>query len=347
VVEIKAPAKIILFGEHFIVNKGSQAVLSSVGLYTNCKIQDSKDARYRIRFSSSSFNIEIDFTKTEARDIYSIANKLHDQYLKSTSIQDLKKFIQKQGNFFKALIGYLNENYSMRPSQIEFNCDAPLGSGMGTSASIAASMILALFKFINLNLTSQKLFDLTKAIEDLQHGSSSGADPAAIIKGGLLHYEHNRKGDKEFHRISKNSDWTKHLFLINTGSPLESTGEMVSIVGDFKNKNPKRFDTLLQRSNEICNKFISNQAPNMIELLNASGIMLEEIGVVSDKVIDFSNLIRQNSGAIKIAGAGGRKGQSSGICLVVFKDNQKLNKICSEYDFKLLNAPLMVAGIKD
>jgi len=120
---------------------------------------------------------------------------------------------------------------------------------------------------------------------------------------------------------------------------------MVAISNEFKRINPTRFEQLLNRSNQICRDFINSPDPDMFTLINENGLLLEEIGVVSEKVINFSEMIRENNGAIKIAGAGGRAGEGAGICLVIMKDKEKLIDICNQFNFILLNAPLMVAGI--
>ncbi len=336
---IKAPAKIIIYGEHFIVAKGSQAILN---LDTTCAIGDVYDKDFHVTFKSATFNLDVQFPQSEAIEIFSAAQKLHDQYRKDLNIKPLKELIKANGNFFKAIIGFLSLKYSISTCSIKFECKAPLGSGMGTSASIASSMIAAVLKDNKIDFSKQELFNLTKTIEDLQHGSSSGADPAAIINGGLLHYEHAQNGERSF-RTLKNIN--KDLYLVHTGPPQESTGEMVAISKDFQKTNPTIFKRFLNRSNQICNEFINSSDPDIFPFLNESGLMLEEIGVVSNKVIEFSKMIRNKGGAIKIAGAGGRVGDGSGLSLVIIKDKNYLKHICNQFNFKLLNAPLMVAGI--
>jgi len=345
VIVIRAPAKIIIFGEHFIVSKGSQAIITTVGLHTTCSLNDNPNNNFHVIFKSATFNIEVEFTETEAKAIFSEAQELHVQYNKTKDIKELKTLIKKEGNFFKAVIGHLTNKYLIAPCVIEFQCDAPLGSGMGTSASIAGSMITAILKHNGIVFSKKDLFDITKTIEDLQHGSSSGADPAAIINGGLLNYEHKPDGNRSFQEVLNKDGWDKDLYLIHTGNPQESTGEMVAISNEFKRINPTRFEQLLNRSNQICRDFINSPDPDMFTLINENGLLLEEIGVVSEKVINFSEMIRENNGAIKIAGAGGRAGEGAGICLVIMKDKEKLIDICNQFNFILLNAPLMVAGI--
>ncbi len=342
---IKTPAKIIIFGEHFIVAKGSQAILTTVGLDTTCTIGNVNDKDFHVSFKSATFNLDVQFSQSEAIEIFSAAQKLHDQYRKDQNIKPLKELIKANGNFFRAIIGFLSLKYSISTCSIKFECKAPLGSGMGTSASIASSMIAAILKNNQIDFSKQELFNLTKTIEDLQHGSSSGADPAAIINGGLLHYEHKQNGERSFRTLKNIKNWDKDLYLVHTGPPQESTGEMVAISKDFQNTNPIKFNRFLNRSNQICNEFIKSCDPDIFPFLNESGLMLEEIGVVSNKVIEFSKMIRSKGGAIKIAGAGGRVGDGSGLCLVIIKNKNDLKHICNQFNFKLLNAPLMVAGI--
>jgi mevalonate kinase len=336
--KVSYPAKIILFGEHTIVYKDSIACLSAVDLFTTADYEKSSDNHYTIVFNSKTFNVATTFTAKEATNIFNKCQSLHQVFLQSGDISELKNLIKGKGNFFKLIIGFLLTKYSkIAPINIKIHTKAPLGSGMGTSASIAAVVIKSVLDFNALPYTNETLLTLTKDMEDMQHGRASGADPAAVIYGGLIKFEHLIDDRRVITSITKNNEWSKDLYLILSGNPSESTGEMVSKVREYGNKNSKEFKLVLKQINQIVNDFILSDKPDMPDLINSNGILLEQLGVVSDKCKAYSKEVRKAGGAVKIAGAGGVS-SGSGICLVYLQDLTLLHKLLDKYSYTLIPA---------
>ena len=104
-------------------------------------------------------------------------------------------------------------------------------------------------------------------------------------------------------KIPKNFN---HFFLIDTGKPLENTGELVAFVSKQKN-----LPTFLSE-NEIQTKRMAtaikeNDERTFIDAMHKGESTLEAIGVVSKKVIPIIRSIEKSGGAAKILGGGGRR----------------------------------------
>jgi mevalonate kinase len=340
----KSPSKLIIFGEHAIVYPDSKAIITALGLYTISSSRDNKDL-YHINFISDKLKLDFKLSSQEAIKIYKEGIKIREEYFKSGDIKKLKSYVRTEGNFFKIIIGYLSSIYKdLRPLRIDFTTNIPLGSGLGSSASIAAALITTILKENNIKYSKEDLFELTKASEDFAHGSSSGIDPACVINGGLLSYEHLKDGSKRIKKLSKEDEWSKDLYLVHTGYPKEGTAEMVNRVKEYKINNEDRFKIILNEIKMISNEFITSNDPDMNGLINRNGLLLEEMGVVNNMVKEFCDSIRKKGGAAKLSGAGGRV-SGSGMVLIKFNDNRILKMLLDKYNFKLIKAKFQVKGI--
>ena len=100
------------------------------------------------------------------------------------------------------------------PYNIEISSQLPIGSGLGSSAAVSAAYIGALLSFLKIKWDLALVNKLTYEAEKVFHGNPSGVDNATVIFGG----------------INVPSKLAKKIVLINTGTPEETTKEMVEIV---------------------------------------------------------------------------------------------------------------------
>lgn len=343
--KLKVPSKIILFGEHSIVYPGHKAIITSLGLYTRIKIRKYLPAKFKLNIlTNESFNTLI-FDLKESNESYNNAFKLYKDFKQSNNIKPLKDFMNTHLGAYKVIIGYIASLINLKGAELDIKIEAPIGSGMGTSASISSGIIKILFEFSGIKLNNQDLFNYTKTIENFQHGNSSGIDPAGVINGYTMQFNHLIDGSRTYEKIKLKEKWDENLFLIYSGKPLESTGEMVNSVKELKVLNNNRMDSIFNQIDSVVNKFNINNL-DIASLINQNGLLLENIGVVSDNVINFSKKIRDLGGAVKVCGAGGKKGIASGLLLCKFNDLKKLKEINREFSFSIINTKFNVSGIK-
>ena len=140
-----------------------------------------------------------------------------------------------------------------------------------------------------------------------------------------------------------------NLFIINSGTPRESTGEMVSLVREKYNKNPKKVKNIFSQI-ESCSKgflkYILDEEKNDLGyLITLNERLLEELGVVSPESRNLITLLEKNKASVKISGAGG-KTQGSGILLVYHKDPKSLKNFVKSKKLDMISVSLGKKGVK-
>ncbi|MCX6732426.1 MAG: hypothetical protein NTV98_02705 [Candidatus Roizmanbacteria bacterium] len=195
-IRYSAPGKAILSGEHAVVY-GKPALVCAI------------DKRLSITFTNSDKTIYQDA-------IFPILEKSVVDFLKSKK-QEIKK---------------VTYTYSVESS-------IPIGRGLGSSAAYCACISAGLLElFSGREWGKDEINICAYQMEKYFHKNSSGVDTSTSIMGGLLYYR------KEFEFLKTISSlaikipevFIKSLILLDTGKPLETTGEMVQSVGILFNK---------------------------------------------------------------------------------------------------------------
>ena len=217
---------------------------------------------------------------------------------------------RKNDEYLDHIIGIVEKYFGLKkiPNiHISIVSDIPSGYHLGSSAAVAVATIGAIMYFVkkiwNPTVINQMAYDADKFV----HKTPSGADNTAITFGGFLWYRKELEFLRSFWqlpmKIPKNFN---HFFLIDTGKPLENTGELVAFVSKQKN-----LPTFLSE-NEIQTKRMAtaikeNDERTFIDAMHKGESTLEAIGVVSKKVIPIIRSIEKSGGAAKILGGGGRR----------------------------------------
>lgn len=268
-VSYKAPAKVILSGEHAVVY-GRPALICAISLYTKFTIEESNNE--------------------EEHDLYAQLGQKVLQYLK-------KKSIVHQTRHYKCVAS----------SQI------PRSSGLGSSAALSVAASASFLEyFSNRQHDKETINNVAFALEKIFHKNPSGADNSASCFGGIIYFR------KEFEFLKTISALQckipqkieNHLFLIDSGKPVESTKEMVEMVGKMYNKNSLFVESCFLQI-EKCTKRMTvalyKEDATFFKLaLMENQKQLEKLGVVS---VSAKKLLKSlsNLGVGKITGAGGIK----------------------------------------
>lgn len=210
--------------------------------------------------------------------------------------------------------------------KIKISSEIPVGCGMGSSAALAVAMTTALFKFFNQSFDKEKINEIAYEIEKKQHGNPSGGDNTIVTYGGFLWYRKEAEFLKLFKPLNFNLERLPSFVLINTGRPVETTGEMVASVGKLYERNPRQteeiFNEIEKTTKQLLIAFrqVDNKAVG--EAIRENERLLEELEIVSDSAKKIIREIEQEGGVAKICGAGGIK-KGSGIILA-FHPEKKL-----------------------
>lgn len=248
----------------------------------------------RLKFSLTILARSLQDNKIN-KEIFFISQKVKD-YLKKEKIN----FVDKQFNF-------------------TIESDIPIGRGLGSSAALSVTTVAAFLEFFTgRQFEKKEINNLAYQIEKHFHQNPSGVDNSASCFGGLIFYQKNISLEKLNFKIPKKIE--EKLFLIDSGKPKETTGEMVSLV---RAKISQAILNEIAMSTKKLEESIERKNVNLFqECLVDNEKMLEKLEVVSIKTKKLLAALTK-FGVGKVTGAGGSK-TNSGFILFFSDDKEKL-----------------------
>ena len=282
-----APAKIILFGEHFVVY-GNPAILASISK----------------RISVSACTIAANEDKIAIRSDIGVAG----QYNKDGEFNMLeggakaKSVLDPLYTAIKRVLLVRNKKTGIK---IVISSEVPPGIGLGSSAASCVATVAAVDSLFQKNPSRQKMCKLAIESERLIHKKTSGADCYVSTFGGLIRY-HSMSGGFRKLDVKRRS---LPLVVASTGIK-HSTADLVGIVKRFKDKDHMLFERLSKQAKDIClqaqTALADGKCDRVGELMNENQIILQRIGVSHYKAEALIDICMK-AGAVgaKITGAGG------------------------------------------
>ena len=182
-IQVRAPGKIILSGEHAVVH-GKPALVTAVNRHIQTSLWDIDDNHLRIELPT--LGSERIFTFHDLELFRSDIRARYDHFLAGTL--DIQNVVPQP---IDLLACALADGISGKQSGLHLRVDSeiPLGAGMGSSAAAAATVIQAAAQHAGSPLTPEVLTNRVVEIERLQHGHPSGVDPAVCVHGGTMMFE--------------------------------------------------------------------------------------------------------------------------------------------------------------
>src|SRR3989338_3396929 len=147
-------------------------------------------------------------------------------------------------DYINHILAIISNHYKLSqlpPLQISIRSEILSGYHLGSSAAVAVAMVGALLYFLkkiwNPTLINQLAFEAEKKA----HGNPSGGDNTVCTFGGFIWYRRELEFLKSMWQLPmKLSHKLNNFYLINTGKPKETTGEMVAYVkSKIKTQNSK------------------------------------------------------------------------------------------------------------
>lgn len=351
-IHVSAPGKLHLLGEHIVVY-GKPAIITAVNKRCFVEIRPRKDKKIEI----VSYNLKASKIITEKEIIAKTkdAQTKWETYIKTNDISLLKSITSDHLDFPIIVIGealkYLKKSLSTG-FKLSIRSDISIGSGMGSSAALSVSIAGAIYLLLNKNLDKEIINEIAYLAEQKKHGLPSGGDNSASCFGGMVWY---RKETPDL-KIIKPIPFTfpqklaKNFAAIHTGTPAESTGEMVSIVRTLYQQKLEFVDGILSSQEKLVRELLS-----AIKSANESEIMriikigeknLESLGVVSNLAKSLIREIEKLGGSAKICGAGGIK-KGSGIVLSYCSNKKKVEKLAESSKVVHINLSLGAEGLRE
>ncbi len=282
-----APAKIILFGEHFVVH-GTKAILAAIDKRVTVTSTFTNDNTIKVNSQLGTLEIPISSSyeeaKSEFRPFIFLANKM------------------------------INSNQNVSGLEITIDSDIPIGVGLGSSSACciaAAASISELFK----KLSSEKILNLAIEAEKTIFPDTSGADCTVCTYGGMIEYP-------SIEKISNTFDL--NLLIANSMIP-HNTKNSVEKVNKFKENDEDRFSQLCNLENRLIDEVIiamkNNDTTTLGSKMSENQKYLEEIQVSNDTLRNMINSLNEISLGSKITGAG------DGGCVIALVEDENMDKV--------------------
>lgn len=350
-IQVSAPGKLHLLGEHVVVY-GKPAVIAAVNKRCFVEIIPRKDKKIEI----TSFNLKASklFAEKEIVAKTKDAQAKWETYVKTNDMSYLKSITTDLLDFPVIVIGealkYLKKSLN-HGFKFSIKSDIPIGSGMGSSAALSVSIAGAVSLLFDKNFDKEMVNEIAYLSEQKKHGFPSGGDNAASCFGGLIWY---RKETPDLKIIKPvpfvfPKKLSKNFVVIHTGTPVESTGEMVSLVRNLYKEKPEFVEHILSSQEKLTREFLSaikdEDETMMIRIIRAGEKNLENLGVVSNSARSLIRSIEKIGGAAKICGAGG-KTKGSGMVLAYCTDRKNVEKLAESNNFLHINLSLGAEGLR-
>ena len=282
----KAPGKIILFGEHFVVYH-NRAILGAIDKYATVTSEKTNTDNILISSSLGQSSIQKD------EDVDEVEKKFRPFF-------HIAKQIILKNNFDKGI-------------SIKIESDIPIGAGLGSSSACcvaAAASILNLFEESN----EKEILELSIQAEKTIFPNSSGADCTVSVHGGIIEYQK----EEGFTKISIENELN---FMIIDSEQVHATDKVVEQVKKFKEENSNVFSELCSEEERLITKALDSIKNNDLQTIGKcmaqNQMYLEQIGVSNDRLLSITKEIEKITFGAKITGAG------DGGCIIALteKDN--------------------------
>jgi mevalonate kinase len=205
---------------------------------------------------------------------------------------------------------------------IRISSSIPPGKGLGSSASVAISIIRSLFAYANRSYNEKEILNLANIAERFAHGSPSGIDTLTITLDSPIWFEK----ESPIQYIHLKEDF--HFIVADSGR-VGDTRSSVESVARLLKAAPKKIQRKLERIGELTYqaKHALEKAGKYIlgQLLDEAQKELEALGV-SDAGLNRLIYFAKQEGALgaKLTGGG------NGGCIIALAQNEMHSRQLAE-----------------
>lgn len=264
-----SPAKVILFGEHFVVH-GSYAIAAAI----------------------DRLGVEVQITAIEDTD--------HTRFSAVFNNQEVKE----GGNLHTASLAILNDLKISKKVKVNITSNIQ-GSGLGASAAFCVAFAEALNEKLELGLEKERINELAYTGETSFHGNPSGIDNTACCYGGIILY---KKG-AEFRYNSIKPLKKMRFIIVNSGkkaSTFEMVGKISLFREQNPELFDQYVAEITHLVDDAKDAMLTGELNYLGELMLINQGLLNNIGASTDAINKIIT-IGINSGALggKLTGSGG------------------------------------------
>ena len=280
----KAPGKIILFGEHFVVYQ-NRAILGAINKYATVTSEKTNTDNILISSSLGQSSIQKD------EDVSNVEKKFRPFFF-------IAREVIEKNDFDKGIT-------------IKIESDIPIGAGLGSSSACCVAAAASILNLFN-SADEKEVLELAINAEKTIFPNTSGADCTVSVSGGIIEYQK----EKGFSKIETENEFN---FIIIDSEQVHSTDKVVERVRKFKENNSEVFTELCSEEERLITKALDSMKKNDLETIGKcmaqNQMFLEQIGVSNDELLSITKEIEKITFGAKITGAG------DGGCIIALTQN--------------------------
>jgi len=325
-IRASVPAKVILFGEHFVVY-GKRALATAINRRLAVEVSSREKRGYHVKIENiPTFGLEMDLEHGKGGDIKALPYMDYGTATKAIT-------------YVTESISYLEERYGIGGEgvEIEIKSEIPLSAGLGSSAATCVATIAALKEFFGVSGDLEGIRNDAHRVELAVQGAASPVDTAISTYGGYVLVE---KGEVKRLRLAElnlivgcvgNIPLSMDMDTKKASEMRLKTKKIVEDVKTRKETFKGIFESIFAASDEVTAQAIRamehRDFVKLGALMNVNHGLLDAIGVVPRRLSELVKM-SQELGALgaKVTGAGGLD-EMGGVGSVLVQPGVSVDKI--------------------
>jgi mevalonate kinase len=219
---------------------------------------------------------------------------------------------------------------------VRLNSNIPIGCGMGSSAATILSVLRGLGHYYRVEFRPEWYARYSLEVENMQHGKASGLDTYVSMHGGCVRFQNGEARELPLPRVP--------LYIVNTGQPTSSTGEVVASVAQRFGAGHSVWDSFGATTGQMEKALVRDDLKAFQRSMRENHRLLAELGVVPGRVGDFVAEVEAGGAAAKICGAGAIGGDAAGMVLVASRETP--TELCAKYGYELMTVRPDPLGVR-
>ena len=306
----KAPGKIILFGEHFVVYE-NRAILGAINKYATVTSEKTNTDNILISSSLGQSSIQKD------EDVSNVEKKFRPFFF-------IAREVIEKNDFDKGIT-------------IKIESDIPIGAGLGSSSACCVAAAASILNLFN-NTDEKEVLELAINAEKTIFPNTSGADCTVSVSGGIIEYQK----EKGFSKIETENEFN---FIIIDSEQVHSTDKVVERVRKFKENNSDVFTELCSEEERLIAKALDSMKKNDLETIGKcmaqNQMFLEQIGVSNDELLSITKEIEKITFGAKITGAG-----DGGCIIALIQKDDDLSEYVNTTKYQTYHVTIQKTGMQ-